>query len=268
MNEADTRAELIDKQLEASGWVTSIETGVRVRREYNINAGGIRASGMRTGQLKADYVLEYKNIKLAVVEAKSNELDVSEGVAQAKLYAKKLRLQTSFATNGKEIYEINHKDNTEGKVSQFPTPQQLWERTFGEANEWLELFNAVPFEDMNGMKQARYYQELAVNRAVEAVAKDKQRVLLTLATGTGKTFIAFQIAWKLFKSRWTQQKDAKRQPRILFLADRNILANQAYLDFGAFDAAALVRINPSDIAKRGEVPKNGSVFFTIFQTLC
>ena len=266
MNESDTRAELIDKQLEAAGWITSADTGVRVRREYNINAGEIRASGIRTGMLKADYVLEYKNIKLAVVEAKSNELDVSEGVAQAKLYAQKLRLQTSFAANGKEIYEINHKSNTEGKVAQFPTPQQLWERTFGEANEWLERFNAVPFEDMNGMKQARYYQELAVNRAVEAIAKDKQRVLLTLATGTGKTFIAFQIAWKLFKSRWTQQKDGKRQPRILFLADRNILANQAYLDFGAFDAAALVRINPSDIAKRGEVPKNGSVFFTIFQT--
>ncbi len=266
MNEADTRAELIDKQLEASGWITSLETGVRVRREYNINAGEIRASGMRTGQLKADYVLEYKNIKLAVVEAKSNELDVSEGVAQAKLYAQKLRLQTGFAANGREIYEINHKGKTEGKVEKFPTPQQLWERTFGEPNQWLERFNAVPFEDMNGLKQARYYQELAVNRAVEAVANDKQRVLLTLATGTGKTFIAFQIAWKLFRSRWTQQKDAKRQPRILFLADRNILANQAYLDFSSFDDAALVRINPSDIAKRGEVPKNGSVFFTIFQT--
>jgi type I restriction enzyme R subunit len=266
MNEADTRAELIDKQLEASEWITSLDTGVRVRREYNINAGEIRASGIRTGQLKADYVLEYRNIKLAVVEAKSNELDVSEGVAQAKLYAQKLRLQTSFAANGKEIYEINHKDGTEEVVENFPTPQQLWERTFGEGNEWLESFNAVPFEDMNGMKQARYYQELAVNRALEAIANDKQRVLLTLATGTGKTFISFQIAWKLFKSRWTQQKDIKRQPRILFLADRNILANQAYLDFGAFDAAALVRINPSDIAKRGEVPKNGSVFFTIFQT--
>lgn len=266
MNEADTRAELIDKQLEAAGWITNIDTGVRVRREYNITAGEIRASGIRTGQLKADYVLEYQNIKLAVVEAKSNEIEVSEGVAQAKLYAQKLRLQSSYAANGKEIYEINHAATTEGKVTAFPTPQELWERTFGETNEWLERFNAVPFEDMNGMKQARYYQELAVNRAVEAIANDKQRVLLTLATGTGKTFIAFQTAWKLFKSRWTQQKDGKRQPRILFLADRNILANQAYLDFGAFDAAALVRINPSDIAKRGEVPKNGSVFFTIFQT--
>ena len=96
MNEADTRAEYIDKQLEAAGWITSVETGVRVRREYNINAGEIRSSGIRTGQLKADYILEYKNTKLAVVEAKSDELDVSEGVAQAKLYAQKLRLQTSF----------------------------------------------------------------------------------------------------------------------------------------------------------------------------
>ena len=266
MNEADTRAELIDKQLEASGWITSAETGVRVRREFNINDGEIRASGIRTGRLIADYILEYNNIKLAVVEAKSNELDVSEGVAQAKLYAQKLRLHSSYAANGQEIYEIDFKGNSEGKVTSFPSPQELWERTFGEPNEWQERFNAVPFEDNNGTKQPRYYQELAVNCAVEAIANDKDRVLLTLATGTGKTFISFQIAWKLFKSRWTKQKDGKRQPRILFLADRNILANQAYLDFGAFDANALVRINPSDIAKRGEVPKNGSVFFTIFQT--
>ena len=266
MNEADTRAELIDKQLEASGWITSAKTGVRVRREFNINDGEIRASGIRTGRLIADYILEYNNIKLAVVEAKSNELDVSEGVMQAKLYAQKLRLHSSYAANGKEIYEIDFKGNSEGKVTAFPSPQELWERIHGKPNEWQQRFNDVPFEDNNGTKQPRYYQELAVNRAVEAIANDKDRVLLTLATGTGKTFISFQIAWKLFKSRWTKQKDGKRQPRILFLADRNILANQAYLDFGAFDANALVRINPSDIAKRGEVPKNGSVFFTIFQT--
>ena len=266
MNEADTRAEFIDKQLESAGWKTDPSTQVRVFREYHINAGEIRSSGIRTGQLKADYVLSYKNIKLAVVEAKSDELDVSEGVAQAKLYAEKLRIKTSFAANGKAIYHINHTDGTEGAVPSFPSPQDLWDRTFGEANQWLEKFNAVPFEDMNGMKQARYYQELAVNRAVGAIASNEQRVLLTLATGTGKTFIAFQIAWKLFKARWTQQKDVKRQPRILFLADRNILANQAYLDFGSFDAAALVRINANEISKKGTVPKNGSVFFTIFQT--
>lgn len=272
MNEADTCEKLINKQLEAVGWKTDIEAQVRVLREYKINAGEIRASGIHTGMLKADYVLEYKNINLAVVEAKSDELEVGEGIAQAKLYAQKLRLKTSFAANGKRIYEINHnaKDAStvegEGEIIAFPSPQELWERNFGEPNEWLELFNAVPFENMNGMKDARYYQELAVNRAVTAIANDAQRVLLTLATGAGKTFIAFQIAWKLFKSRWTQQKDGKRQPRILFLADRNILANQAYLDFSSFDDAALVRISTSNIAKRGEVPKNGSVFFTIFQT--
>jgi len=266
MNEADTRAEYIDKQLEAAGWITSAETGIRVRREYNINAGEIRSSGIRTGQLKADYILEYKNTKLAVVEAKSNELDVSEGVAQAKLYAQKLRLQTSFAANGKAIYEINHVNGTEGEVDAFPSPEELWQRVYGSGNEWLDKFSNVPFEDFNGTRQLRYYQQLAVSNAVQAIAEKKQRVLLTLATGTGKTFIAFQIAWKLFKSRWTLQRDGKRQPRILFLADRNILANQAYLDFGAFDDAALVRITPNDIAKRGEVPKNGSVFFTIFQS--
>lgn len=266
MNEADTRAELIDPQLSEAGWKTDAGKQIRVRREYQINEGQILSGGQRRAKLIADYVLEYKGVKLAVIEAKSDELEVGEGVAQAKLYAQKLRLQNSFATNGKQIYAIDHHKKTEGLVSEFPAPDELWDRTFGKINDWLDKFNAVPFEDMNGTRRARYYQELAVQRAVEAVATDKQRVLLTLATGTGKTFIAFQVAWKLFKSRWTQQKDGKRQPRILFLADRNILASQAYLDFGAFDPAALVRINPSDIAQRGEVPKNGSVFFTIFQT--
>lgn len=266
MNEADTRAELIDPKLLEAGWKTDSAMCVRVRREYQINDGEIRAGGIRTGKLIADYILEYKNIKLAVIEAKSDELEVGEGVAQAKLYAQKLRIKNSYATNGKEIYEINQESKTEGIVSSFPSPEELWNRTFKETNEWTDRFNAIPFEDNNGTMQARYYQELAVNRVVHAIANNKDRVLLTLATGTGKTFIAFQIAWKLFKSRWTVQRNANRQPRILFLADRNILANQAFLDFGAFEEDALVRINPKDIAKNKEVPKNGSIFFTIFQT--
>lgn len=264
MNEADTRAELIDPKLKQAGWGDVAES--RVQREYNINAGEIRSGGIRTGQMKADYVLAYKNRKLAVVEAKSVEVEVGEGVAQAKLYATKLELAYTYATNGKEIYEICLTTGEEKLVDNFPTPDELWQRTFGDANEWQSKFNAVPFEDVNGTKQARYYQEIAVNRVMEAVANNKQRILLTLATGTGKTFIAFQIAWKLFQARWNLSKDAKRTPRILFLADRNILANQAYLDFGAFKEDALVRISPNQIAKRGEVPKNGSVFFTIFQT--
>ena len=263
MNEADTRAELIDPQLKASGWG---EGESRVHREYNINAGEIRAGGIRTGQLKADYILSYRNRKLAVVEAKSDELEVGEGVAQAKVYAQKLQLGTTYSANGRHIYEISLLSGKEGLVDSFPTPDELWHRTFGDRNEWLEKFNAVPFEDINGTRQARYYQEIAVNRTMEAIADNKSRVLLTLATGTGKTFIAFQIAWKLFNAKWNLQRDGKRSPRILFLADRNILAKQAYLDFSAFSEDALVRILPDQIRNRGEVPMNGSVFFTIFQT--
>ena len=263
MNEADTRAELIDPQLRAAGWITGGD--VLVQREYNINAGEIKAGGIRAGQLKADYVLSFKNRKLAIVEAKSDELEVGEGVAQAKIYAQKLNLRFTFAANGNEIYQIDM-DGSEGDVQSFPSPEELWKKTFGVSNEWQDKFDAVPFEDQNGAKQPRYYQELAVNKAMEAIAADKKRILLNLATGTGKTFISFQIAWKLFKSRWNMQKDGKRQPRILFLADRNILANQAFLDFGAFGEDAITRINPNEIRKRGEVPTNASIFFTIFQT--
>ncbi|MGH7885229.1 MAG: EcoAI/FtnUII family type I restriction enzme subunit R, partial [Thermodesulfobacteriota bacterium] len=98
------------------------------------------------------------------------------------------------------------------------------------------------------------------------MAEGKERILLTLATGTGKTAISFQIAWKLFHSKWNLNRDAKRRPRILFLADRNILADQAFNFFNAFDDDAMVRIRPSEIKKKGKVPKNGSIFFTIFQT--
>jgi hypothetical protein len=189
LNEADTRAELIDPKLKQAGWGEVAES--RVQREYNINAGEIRSGGIRTGQMKADYVLAYKNRKLAVVEAKSVELEVSEGVAQAKLYASKLELAYTYATNGKEIYEMCLSTGEEKLIDSFPTPDELWYRTFGDANEWQTRFNAVPFEDVNGTKQARYYQEIAVNKVMEAVANNAQRILLTLATGTGKTFVAY-----------------------------------------------------------------------------
>ena len=268
MNEADTRAELIDPQLKTAGW-GEIE-GSRIQREYSINSGEIRAGGIRAGQLKADYLLIYKNRKLAVVEAKADELAVGEGIAQAKLYAQKLQLETSYAANGKAIYQICHKTGEEGEVSAFPSPEELWNKTFGDVagniKQWRDKFDDVPLDTVGGTKQARYYQEIAVNKATEAIANNKNRILLTLATGTGKTFIASQIAWKLFKSRWNLQRDGKRTPRILFLADRNILANQAFLDFGSFSEDARTRINPAEIRKKGEVPTNASVFFTIFQT--
>jgi type I restriction enzyme R subunit len=142
----------------------------------------------------------------------------------------------------------------------------LWQATFSEENAWRDRFGDVPFEDKGGQWQARYYQHNAINKALEGIATGQDRILLTLATGTGKTFIAFQLAWKLFHSRWNLSREPTRRPRILFLADRNILADQAYNSFSAFPENALVRIDPASIRKKGRVPKNGSTFFTIFQT--
>lgn len=264
MNEAETRAELIDPWLKSCGW--GVVEGSKILREFPITAGRIQTGGIRGKKLTADYVLVYKGIKLAVVEAKSNELEVGEGVAQAKLYAGKLQLDTTYATNGRELYCMCLKTGTEGQVATYMTPDELWAKTFEEQNHWRDTFAAVPFEDVGGTKTARYYQEIAVNNTMSAIADGKQRILLTLATGTGKTFIAFQIAWKLFQTRWNLARDGKRRPRILFLADRNILADQAFNSFSAFPEDALLRIKPAEIRKKGSVPTNGSIFFTIFQT--
>ncbi|MFZ1705333.1 MAG: DEAD/DEAH box helicase family protein [Saprospiraceae bacterium] len=263
MNEAETRAELIDPKLKACGW--GVVEGSRILREYNITAGKIQTGG-RGKMLTADYILVYKGIKLAVIEAKSSAQGVGEGVAQAKQYAHKMQIETTYATNGREIYSICMKSGAEGIVQDFLTPDELWDKTFSDQNVWRDKFNAVPYEDKSGSWQLRYYQELAVKNTMEAIAKGKQRILLTLATGTGKTAIAFQIAWKLFQTRWNLQRDGSRRPRILFLADRNILANQAYNSFSSFAEDALVRIKPGEIKKQGKVPTNGSIFFTIFQT--
>lgn len=264
MNEAETRAEIIDPKLKACGW--GVTEGSKVLREYHITEGKIQTGGGRGKKEIADYVLVYKGIKLAIVEAKSDELEVGEGVMQAKKYAQKLQLETTYSTNGKDIYQICMKTGEESLVNDFLSPEQLWNKTFAEQNNWREQFANVPFEDKSGSWQLRYYQEIAVQRTVEAIAQSKDRILLTLATGTGKTAIAFQIAWKLFQTRWNLNRDGNRRPRILFLADRNILADQAYNSFSAFPEDALVRIKPIEIKKNGKVPTNGSIFFTIFQT--
>jgi len=261
MNEAETRAEYIDPKLKASGW-GEIE-GSKILREFRITEGRIQTGGTRSKPEIADYILVFKNQKLAVIEAKQEGLGATEGVAQAKTYAEKLSIEHTYSTNGKEIYQILMKTGKEGLVDKFPTPEELWNAIFSDQNEWKEKFASIPLEGGLGK---RYYQEIAINNAVNAIAENKKRILLTLATGTGKTAIAFQIAWKLYQTRWTLQKDGKRRPRILFLADRNILADQAYNTFSAFPEDALIRINPLDIRRRGAVPTNGSVFFTIFQT--
>ncbi|PWB42034.1 MAG: restriction endonuclease subunit R [Rhodocyclales bacterium] len=264
MNEAETRAEHIDPALAAAGW-GRVE-GSRVRREYPITPGRLEGAGRRGKALSADYVLEYRNTRLAVVEAKAWDKELTEGVGQAKDYAGKLAVRFAYASNGQGVYGIDMQTGAEGERAGFPTPDELWNLAFATANAWRDRFAAVPFEDRGGFFQGRYYQDIAVERALAALAGGRNRILLTLATGTGKTFIAFQIAWKLFHSRWNLSGEPTRRPRILFLADRNILADQAYNAFSAFPDDALVRIAPDDIRKKGKVPKNGSIFFTIFQT--
>jgi type I restriction enzyme R subunit len=200
------------------------------------------------------------------VEAKAWDEGLTEGVAQAKNYAGKLAIRFAYSTNGQGVYGIDMESGKEGERPGYPTPEELWALTFAKANAWRDRFAAVPFEDKGGSHPSRYYQDTAVERVMEAIAENRPRILLTLATGTGKTFIAFQVAWKLFHSRWNLSREPSRRPHILFLADRNILANQAYNAFSAFPEDALVRIEPEDIRKKGRVPKNGSLFFTIFQT--
>jgi len=268
LNEAETRAELIDPALREAGW--GVVDGSRTRREV-IAPGRIMGKGKRARALSCDYVLVYRNTKLATLEAKAATKSYTDGVGQAKDYAVRLQCRFAYASNGKQIYRIDMETGAEGVVDAYPSPQELWDATFAEANRWRDRFATVAYETGGGRFEPRYYQHNAIERVLEAIAGDRARVLLTLATGTGKTAIAFQIAWKLFHARWNLSDwkalgDPQRHPRILFLADRNILADQAYNSFSAFDDGALARITPADIKKKGAVPKNASIFFTIFQT--
>ncbi|TKB93098.1 MAG: DEAD/DEAH box helicase [Nitrospira sp.] len=267
MNEAETRAEHIDPALKAAGW--GVVEGSRILREYPITLGRIEGLGRRSKPLIADYVLVYRNRKLAVVEAKAWDEELTEGVGQAKSYAGKLAIRFTYATNGQGLYRIDMETGTEGEVPHYPDPDELWNLTFAKQDAWRDRFAAVPFPDKSGSWTIRFYQEIAVERVLERIANGDNRILLTLATGTGKTSIAFQIAWKLFQSRWNLSREPLRRPRILFLADRNTLATQAYNDFtsfAAFEDEALVRIKPDSIREKGRVPTNASLFFTIFQT--
>ena len=243
MNESDTRLKKIDPALRSAGWgVVEGSDIFTEQRAYMLSPGRIVTKAKRNPD-KIDYLLTYKGVKIGIVEAKSDEKDVSAGVEQAK-----------------------PGDFTEGFVDRFPTPDELWEMTFPDKNDWRDKFNLEPF-NRDGGKQPRYYQENAVNAVLDAVSRKVDRILLTLATGTGKTYIAFQICWKLMQTRWNNAGNGKL-PRILFLADRNILADQAFNAFAAFPQEALARITPKEIRKNGgKVPMGQSIYFTIFQTL-
>lgn len=262
--EADTRANRIDPVLREAGW--GVVSGSQIRREL-VCPGRLISGGERANPMSADYVLSFKGRKLAVVEAKRAGLGYTDGVGQAKEYSRRLKARFAYSTNGIGWYGIDTSTGTEGDLQlPFPGPQELWDRCYPEGNDWRERFGAVPFETGGGKWQPRYYQHNAITAVIEAIAQEERRILLTLATGTGKTSIAFQIAWKLFQSSWNLSGEPTRRPRILFLADRNILADQAYNSFNAFAPDALMRIDPEEVRKRGGVPTNANIFFTIFQT--
>ncbi len=263
MNESQTRLEKIDPKLKAAGWGIVADSRILTEQNaYTIAPGkiGVKIKDRK----KVDYLLLYRGVKLAVIEAKRDEISESEGVAQAKCYAEMMCIRFTYATNGDKIYRIDMQSGEECYVDFFPSPEELWRDTFGDKiEEWQEKFILEPFYT-SAQKTPRYYQENAINSALEAIAKGQNRVLLTLATGTGKTYIAFQIAWKLYQTRWNIRKDGRR-PRILFLADRNILAGQALNDFGSFDDKLITRITPDSIKKKG-LPFGHNLYFTIFHT--
>ncbi|MCI7256755.1 MAG: DEAD/DEAH box helicase family protein [Prevotella sp.] len=276
MDETATRRIKIDPKLYEVGWEQVPDSVILTeQRAYQIAPGRVERI-KHSKPKKADYVLEYRGQKLAVIEAKSDERHVSEGVEQAKRYAEMLNIRYTYATNGDEIWAIDmgvKNDNgeyvvpsKEGPAERFPTPQELWKMTFPDYNEWRDNFNLCAF-NRDGNRTPRYYQEIAINKVLAAVANEQRRILLTMATGTGKTYTAFQICWKLFQTGWNKNLTPNRKPRILFISDRNILANQAKNDFGNFNEDSMVRVTPEELAKNhGKVPTSRHIYFTIFQT--
>jgi type I restriction enzyme, R subunit len=260
ISEADTRAKYIDPAIQKSGWEDF------VIREHYFTDGRLLLGGKRGKQLYVDYLLKYKNTNLAIIEAKRLDKHPTEGLQQAINYAEKLDAKFVYATNGEQIYEFNMKEGKGDYIDSFPTPEEMFNRSFESISKEKEDLLSVPFY-LTGDKQPRYYQEVAVKKAIESISDGSKRVLLTLATGTGKTFIAFQLFYKLFQKRWNLD-GAERRPKVLFLADRNVLADQAINTFNDPFEKDLVKIDGSEIRTRnGEVPTNANIFFAIYQAI-
>ncbi|MCB4748108.1 MAG: DEAD/DEAH box helicase family protein, partial [Sulfurovum sp.] len=241
--EADTRAKLIDPQIKSSNWLES-----HIVREYYFTDGRKLIGGKRGKQYYVDYLLVYQNTNLAIIEAKAENRDPLEGLQQSINYAQKLKIDFVYATNGHKIYEHNLTTGKGDWVENFPTPQTLFERKFPTITPITEKIIKQPFHFEGNMKP-RYYQQIAVDKTLEAIANGKEKVLLTLATGTGKTYIAFQIVYRLFEAKWSRAGTARR-PKVLFLADRNVLADQAFNTFNPLEKD-IVRVNGKEIRKRG-----------------
>lgn len=260
ISESDTRANFIDPKLADSQW-----EALHIVREYYFTDGRKLLGNKRGKRLFLDYLLKYNNTNLAIVEAKKLGDHPTKGLQQAIEYAEKLKINFVYATNGKRIYEFDTRTGKGDYINNFPTPKELYQRLFGAKNELKEKLQNIPFL-LTGNFAPRYYQEIAVGKTMEHLADGKKRILLTLATGTGKTFIAFQIVHKLLQAKWNIEGE-NRRPRILFLADRNVLADQAINTFNPYEKD-VIKIDGEEVRKRnGVVPTNAFIFFAIYQAI-
>lgn len=260
ISESDTRSKYIDPKLKESSWEEN-----HIIREYSFTTWRIWLWGKRWKQKYADYVLTYKWVKLAIIEAKKFDLEPTEWLEQVKEYWKILNLRFVYSSNWKRTYEFDLKTGKGDYIDNYPTPEELYKKVFSEINYTKETLLQEPF--YLSERRPRYYQEIAINKIMESIWDWKNRILLTLATGTGKTVIAFQTVYKLFNARWSKDGIWVRRPRILFLADRNILVDQAMNTFNPLEKD-IIKINGTEIKKRGgKVPTNANVFFAIYQAL-
>lgn len=259
MNEADTCRKYVVPKLQKAGWEDT-PFFLAEQRTFTNPKGRIRIVDGRVVRGKpkrADYLLGYReDFPIAVVEAKADYRTPGAGLGQAKEYAEILGLKFAYSTNGKGIVEFDYMTGIERSIEQFPTPEELWSRLTGE--------NPLPDEAKDKLltpthpdpdRPPRYYQQTAINRAVEAVMRGQSRILITMATGTGKTVVAFQVCYKLWSSHWNRANDPVKRPKILFLADRNILIDdpkdKTFVPFG--DARHKI--------ENGEVVKSREMYF-------
>jgi type I restriction enzyme R subunit len=228
LSEADTCRKFVIPKLQAAGWDNDPHS---IAEQRSITDGRIIPAGkgfVRKPPRRVDYLLRYeRNFPLAVIEAKAAWKNAGEGLQQAKEYAEMLGLKFAYATNGHEILEFDYFTGKESLIHTYPTPAGLWGRYRagnGIADDIIATRLLTPMNHIVA-KGERYYQEIAINRAVEGILTGHRRQLLTMATGTGKTAVAFQICWKLWNARWNRTGEYRR-PKILYLADRNILIDQ------------------------------------------
>lgn len=261
-NEADACRAYVVPRLQAAGWDTAPHA---MLSQYVFTAGRIIATGKTPHRLpakRADYLLRYTpDFPIAVVEAKAAYKLPSDGLQQAKDYAEILGLPFAYATNGEGIVEFDYCTGYERALSAFPSPAELWSRLRTDQDLAPEAAAQLltPVNRQSG-KRLRYYQELAVNRAVQAIVQGQRRLLLTMATGTGKTFVAFQICWKLWRAEWNRH-GLPQHPRVLYLADRNFLIDRPKdTDFAAFGDATF-KIGQAGIVQSREL------YFATYQSL-